>query len=303
MTRPLELSLADLRQGFASHDVVAVLQCAGNRREGLMRVRDIPGQLPWGPGAVGNARWTGARLADVLAAAGIAPGAEHVAFAGPDLSDAASPPQPFGASIPLRKAMREEVLLAWGMNGQPLPRAHGAPVRVVVPGYIGARSVKWVDQVTVAARPSDNYFQAIDYRLLPPGTDPATAGPGVGLSLGPLSVNASILTPADHERVPAGPVTVAGYAIAGDERTVARVDVSPDGGRGWLQARLEEEHGPWSWRRWRATLVLPPGRAEIIARAWDSAAGLQPQSAAQLWNPQGYANTAWPRLTLIAVRT
>jgi sulfite oxidase len=110
--RPLELSLGDLRDRFGHHDVVAALQCAGNRRAGLLKVRDIPGEAPWGPGATGNARWTGVRLADVLAAAVVAADAEHVAFAAPDISDLASPPQPFGASIPLGKAMRAEVLLA-----------------------------------------------------------------------------------------------------------------------------------------------------------------------------------------------
>lgn len=300
VTSPLELSLAGLREGFASHDVVAALQCAGNRRAGLLRVRDIPGEEPWGPGAISNARWTGARLADVLAAAGVAPGAEHVAFLAPDMCGETSPPQPFGASIPLAKAMRGEVLLAWAMNGQPLPPVHGAPVRVVVPGYIGARSVKWVEQVTVQAKPSDNYFQATAYRLLPAGADPAAAGPGYGLSLGPLAITADILTPDGDGRVPAGPVTVTGYALAGDDRRVARVDVSADGGDTWVQAELGAELSPWSWRRWRVTLDLPPGRAEVTARAWDNAASVQPESEAVLWNPKGYANTAWARLSLTA---
>jgi sulfite oxidase len=126
--RPLELSLAALRDSFAHHEIVAALQCAGNRRAGLIKVRDIPGEAPWGPGATGNARWTGVRLADVLAVAGTAPGAGHVAFAAPDVSPLASPPQPFGASVPLGKATRGEVLLAWAMNGQPpaaRPRSAG----------------------------------------------------------------------------------------------------------------------------------------------------------------------------------
>ena len=294
--RPLELSLAALREGFAHRDVVAALQCAGNRRTGLMRVRDIPGEAPWGPGAIGNARWTGIRLADVLAAAGVAAGAEHVAFLAPDVSSQAGPSQPFGASVPLDKAMRTEVLLAWAMNGQPLPRVHGAPVRVVVPGYIGARSVKWVQQITVQANPSDNYFQAIGYRLLPAEADPAAAA-GDGISLGPLAVNADILAPDEHGRVPAGPVTVSGYAVAGDDRRVVRVDISADGGRSWRQARLADELSPWSWRRWEDTLDLAPGPAEVTVRAWDSAASVQPESAAQLWNPKGYANNAWARLS------
>jgi sulfite oxidase len=95
-------------------------------------------------------------------------------------------------------------------------------------------------------------------------------------------------------------VTVSGYAMAGDDRRVARVDVSADGGRSWVQALLDTELSPWSWRRWRATLHLPPGRAEVTARAWDNAAGVQPESEAQIWNPKGYVNTAWARLCFTA---
>jgi sulfite oxidase len=296
--RPLTLSLDELRTRFACHEVTAVLQCAGNRRAGLLRVRDIPGEEPWGPGVTGNARWTGARLADVLAAAGPAAAAAHVAFEGPDVSEQASPPQRFGASIPLGKARQHEVLLAWAMNGQPLPAVHGAPVRVVVPGYIGARSVKWVERITVRDTPSDNYFQAVAYRLLPAQCDPAQARPGDGISLGSVAVNADILTPPQGASVAAGPVRVAGYAVAGDDRRIARVDVSTDGGRTWCQASLGDEAGPWSWRLWHATLTLPPGPAQVTARAWDSAANVQPESEAQLWNPKGYVNNAWARLNL-----
>jgi sulfite oxidase len=220
-----------------------------------------------------------------------------VAFEGPDVSSLASPPQPFGASIPLAKALSGEVLLAYAMNGQPLPRVHGAPVRVVVPGYIGARSVKWVERITVQAEPSANFFQ-LDYSLLPPEADPDRAGPGDGFPLGPLAVNAAILTPDDGVTVPAGPVTVAGYALAGDDRRVARVDISADGGRSWRQASLERELSPWSWQRWHATVDLPAGQAGVAVRAWDNGASVQPEKEADLWNPKGYANTAWARLRL-----
>ena len=130
--------------------MTATLQCAGNRRAGLMAIRDIPGEAPWGPGATGTATWTGVALADVLALAGPRPGAAHVGFEGADSCPEASPPQRFGGSIPLDKARRPEVLLAWAMNGEPLPPVHGAPLRVVVPGYIGARSVKWLERIEVA---------------------------------------------------------------------------------------------------------------------------------------------------------
>src|SRR5450755_763078 len=145
--RELDLSLNTMREALPEREVTATLQCAGNRRAGLIAIRDIPGEAPWGAGATGTATWTGVALADVLALAG--PHGGHVGFEGADVSPEAKPAQPFGGSIPLEKARRPEVLLAWAMNGKPLPVVHGAPLRVVVPGYIGARSVKWLERIEV----------------------------------------------------------------------------------------------------------------------------------------------------------
>ena len=297
--RPLTLSLADLQERFARREVVATLQCAGNRRLGLLNVRDIPGETPWGPGATSTARWAGAALADVLDAAGADPGAGHAAFVGADVSADAEPAQPFGGSIPLPKATAAEVLLAWEMNGAPLPRLHGAPVRVVVPGYVGARSVKWVERVTVQDVPSDNYFQTTAYRLLPPEADPGKPHPD-GLALGAVAVNADVLVPADGATVPAGTTTVRGYAFAGHDRGVARVDVSTDGGAYWTQADLDPAPGPWAWRFWHTTLELPAGDTRIVVRAWDTAGATMPEDPAHLWNPKGYVNNAWARITVHA---
>ncbi|WP_243274281.1 sulfite oxidase [Streptomyces albus subsp. chlorinus] len=298
--RPLELSLDALRERFEEAEVVATLQCAGNRRAGLADVRDIPGEDPWGPGATSTARWSGVRLADVLAAAGLLPQAAHIAFAAPDVSTIPDPPQPYGGSVPVAKACSAEVLLAWAMNGRPLPPVHGAPLRVVVPGWIGARSVKWLQRVTARREPSDAYFQATAYRLLPADADPAHAGPGDGISLGPIALNCDILRPGQqHTRLPAGPTEVVGYALAGDDRTVARVDVSLDGGLTWTQADLAPRPARWTWQLWRTTVELPPGEAEITVRAWDSTGATQPESPAHLWNPKGYANNSWARLRLV----
>jgi sulfite oxidase len=291
--RELYLSLATLREAFREREVVATLQCAGNRRKGLMAIRDIPGEAPWGPGATGTATWTGVALGDVLALADPLDGAAHVGLAGADLSPEAEPAQRFGGSIPLDKACRPEVLLAWGMNGQDVPPVHGAPVRVVVPGYIGARSVKWLERIELRSSLWDGYFQHVAYRLLP---EDGTPGPGAGMPLGLVALNADVLAPADGDRVAPGPVEVRGYAFAGGERHVARVDVSLDGGAHWSQAELLEDLGRWAWRHWRITVDLAPGEHEVLVRAWDSSAATQPEDEAALWNPKGYVNNARPRV-------
>jgi sulfite oxidase len=295
--RELDLSLSTLREAFREREVTATLQCAGNRRAGLMAIRDIPGEAPWGPGATGTATWTGVALADVLALAGPLAETAHVCFDGADLCPEAEPAQRFGGSIPLDKACRPEVLLAWGMNGEPLQAVHGAPVRVVVPGYIGARSVKWLERIEVSSMPWQGYFQHVVYRLLPEDESP---GPGAGMPLGLVALNADVLSPADGDTVEPGPVEVRGYAFAGGERHVARVDVSLDGGTSWSQAELLDDLGRWAWRQWRITVDLPAGDHEVLVRAWDSSAATQPEDEAALWNPKGYVNNARPRVRIRA---
>jgi sulfite oxidase len=295
--RELSLSIGTLREAFREREVTATLQCAGNRRAGLVAVRDIPGEAPWGPGATGTATWTGVALADVLSVAGVADTATHVGFEGADLSPEAKPSQRFGGSIPLDKALRREVLLAWAMNGEPLTPVHGAPLRVVVPGYIGARSVKWLERIELRAEPWEGYFQNVVYRLLPEDEQPA---PGAGMPLGLVALNSDVLSPADGDTVPAGPLEVRGYAFAGGERYVARVDVSLDGGHSWSQAELLDDLGPWAWRHWRIRVDLAPGEHEITVRAWDSSAATQPEDEAALWNPKGYVNNARPRIRIRA---
>jgi sulfite oxidase len=236
-------------------------------------------------------------LSDVLAVAGPRAAAEHVGFEGVDLCPEAQPAQRFGGSIPLDKACRPEVLLAWAMNGEPLHPVHGAPMRVVVPGYIGARSVKWLERIEVRAESWQGYFQHVVYRLLPEDEKPA---PGAGMPLGLVALNADVLSPADGDVVAAGPVEVRGYAFAGGERHVARVDVSLDGAASWTQAELLDDLGRWAWRHWRITVDLPPGEHEIVVRAWDSSAATQPEDEAALWNPKGYVNNARPRIKVRA---
>jgi sulfite oxidase len=195
--------------------------------------------------------------------------------------------------------MSQEVLLAWEMNSEPLPRVHGGPVRVVVPGYIGARSVKWVTAITVQPVPSENYFQASDYRILPADRNPDTAPPGMGISLSSLALNCDILVPGDDAQIPAGPLTILGYAIAGDGRGIGRVDVSLDGGCTWRQADLEPVTNRWAWRRWSLTAQAQPGPLSLTARAWDDTGVTHPESPASLWNPRGYGNNAWAHVKVV----
>lgn len=292
--RPLELSLADLAASSERLTVPAVLQCAGFRRQELLALGPIPGELPWGEEPAGSAAWSGFRLADVLAAAGPTDGAAHVAFAGLDRCATSSGETVFGGSIPLAKALAPEVLLADGMNGGPLPAVHGGPLRVVVPGYIGARSVKWVASIEVRDRPSDNHYQAKAYRWLPaPDTPVETAE-----MLGELWINVLITAPAAGSRLAAGGAAVTGWAVAADG--VARVEVSGDGGATWQEAELAPETSPWDWRLWTARLPLAAGRRTLVARAFDTAGRAQPEHPAQRWNRKGYMNNAWHRVEIEA---
>ena len=292
---PLQLSLKDLQERFEHHSIAGTLQCAGNRRAGLSRLRAIPGEDAWGPCAISTAEWNGVRLADVLRSAGLKADVLHVGFEAPDWCEMAYPPQSYGSSVPVAKALSEEVLLVWQMNGQQLPAVHGGPVRVVVPGYIGARSVKWIERVSASREPSENYFQATAYRLVPADGE---AGPGVGISLGSVALNSDVLVPADGATVPAGWTHVSGYAYAGDDRGIARVDVSLNQGKTWVQAELDVPPSTWTWRMWRTQVYLPEGKTRISVRAWDTTAATQPESAEQVWNPKGYVNNSWGHATV-----
>ncbi|HUG48421.1 MAG TPA: molybdopterin-dependent oxidoreductase [Candidatus Limnocylindria bacterium] len=284
---PISLGQAELAARLPRHELVATLACAGNRRAELSRIQPTPSPLQWGADAVSTGRWSGFRLADLLEWIGIGEGARHVAFEGADQALTGAGPTSFGASIPIDKALGEEVLLADRLNGEPLTPEHGAPLRAVVPGYIGARSVKWLRRVTLLRDPSDNWFQARDYRR-------------DGRALGELELNSAITEPADGAAVQARPVEVRGYAYGGPAERVARVELSADGGACWQSARLLDE-GPgeaWAWRLFAASVVLGPGEHVLAVRAWGEHGSTQPPDAATLWNEGGYMNNAWHRVRL-----
>ena len=297
--QPLAFSLAELQHDFVRATVTATLECAGNRRDELAKVASIPGELPWGAEAISNAEWQGVPLRNLLARVGVAPQAGHVAFTGLDQVERQGRRFGFGGSIPLEKALSSEVILAYAMNGAPLPAAHGFPLRVIAPGYIGARSVKWLAELRVQAEPSDNYFQAHAYKLFPPNIHATNVDWDSGLMLGELSITAVICAPAPGARLAPGSHMLQGYAFAGGGRAIERVEVSGDGGASWCLATLLDERSRWAWRRWQAELHLEPGQGCLIARAWDSAANTQPEDPRRLWNFKGYMNNAWHRVEVL----
>jgi sulfite oxidase len=294
--RPLELSMGELLARFRHHELTAALVCAGNRRRELAAVRPVPAEVLWGADAISAARWRGVRLADVLRAAGVEPGARHVAFCGLDRACVDGGVVPFGASIPLEKALSSEVLLAHAMNEAPLAREHGFPLRVVVAGYVGARSVKWLREITLQREPSTNYFEAHDYKTFPPEVTAETADWSRGTTLNEVALNAVICTPREGEVRDAGPNLVQGYAVPGEGVPVERVELSVDQGASWTPAAVPESTGRWSWCFWEVTLDLPRGDHEIAVRAWDAAGRTQPADVGALWNFKGYANNAWHRV-------
>jgi sulfite oxidase len=275
------------------------MQCAGNRRAHLQDVEKTSGD-PWDVGAIGNAAWTGVALCDVLAAAGIQDGASFVGTTGADNVDVDGETAPFGASISIAKALEPDVLIVWAMNGEALAPEHGAPLRLVVPGYAGVRSAKWLTRIEVRDRPSDAPIQAKDYKLFPASVAKEDADWDRGLTIEEMPLNAAICAPVDGAHVSAGACEIAGYAVAFG-RAVTRVEVSVNGGTDWLQAELTAKpDAPWSWTQWHVTVDLSPGLHVLIVRAVDGAGQMQPERPEPIWNFAGYLSTAWHRIAVTA---
>ncbi len=298
VNRPATYTHAQLLGRFPRREAVVTLQCAGNRRDELIGVRPIPGEVPWGAEAVSTARWGGVPLAEVLADAGVQEGATHVWFEGLDVVTRHGHTFGFGSSIALSRALAGDVLLADRMNGGPLPPEHGFPLRALIPGYIGARSVKWLGRIVVSDRPSDNHFQARAYKVLPAEVDPTTVDWDEYPAIEEAPLQAVVCVPGTGATVPAGPVIVQGYATAPGHRRVAAVELSADDGATWQAADLLDRPAPGAWARWQAIVTLAAGDGELIARARDSEGGTGAVHVHERWNPKGYLNDAWHRIGL-----
>jgi sulfane dehydrogenase subunit SoxC len=287
--RPLSLSLAEL---MARPAVTArvLLECAGN---GRARYEPRPVSQPWLLEAVGSAEWTGTPLAPLLEDAGIGADAVDVAFTGADHGVERGVEQDYARGLPLAEAMRPDALLVWGMNGSPLPPQHGAPLRLLVPGWYGMAQVKWLSRIEVLDRPFDGFQNATAYRLKVDADDP-------GEPVERIRPRALMAPPGwpdfmTRERfLRTGRVVLTGRAWSG-RAPLTGVEVSTDGGRTWAAADLApaDPAHPYAWRAWTCSWDADPGATELLVRAADEQ-GVQPVE--QEWNRQGMANNLVQRV-------
>jgi DMSO/TMAO reductase YedYZ molybdopterin-dependent catalytic subunit len=292
--RPARLSLDDLR-ALPSVEVDVTMECAGNGRA-LLEPHVV--SQPWLRDAVGTARWRGAPLAALLDRSGVRDAAVEVLFTALDRGVEGDVTQEYQRSLPLAEARRDEVLLAYEMNGAPLLPQHGFPLRLVVPGWYGMTNVKWLARVTVLTAPFEGYQQASAYRLRASDDD-------LGTPVERMLPRSLLVPPGIPEfltrtrTLDPGRCLLEGRAWCG-RGEVERVEVTLDGGASWARAELrdDEQLGPWAWRRWTFTWDARPGTYRIGSRAADDRGDEQPLEP--VWNVGGYANNAvqWVDVTV-----
>lgn len=298
VNQKVELTLDELRTRFQPIKLKLQIECAGNGRAGF--------QPPargnqWTVGAVGNAEWTGVRLADVLSMAGVKENAIYTAHYGMDPHLSGDPDKPsISRGVPIWKAMDRHTIIGFEMNGKPIPALNGFPVRLIAPGWPGSASQKWLRQITLRDEVHDGPgMTGMSYRV------PAfRVKPGEKVELEDFRVIQSMPVKSVITYPPTGAtlpkdnrsVEVRGHAWAGD-RDVAKVQVTTDFGASWIDADLEPPPNKYSWQRWRARLTFPTkGYYEVWARATDDQGEMQP--FAVMWNPRGYLNNSMHRVTL-----
>jgi sulfane dehydrogenase subunit SoxC len=289
--RELSLTLDDLRRRPAA-EVAVTMECAGN---GRARLAPRPISQPWLSEAVGTGRWRGSPLRRLLEEAGCRDGAVEVLFTGLDHGVEGGVEQDYERSVPLSEALRDDVLLAYELNGAPLPPQHGSPLRLVVPGWYGMTNVKWLARITVLDRPFDGYQQERGYRLRQDADEEGT--PLTRMMPRALMQPPGVPEFLTRERtVPLEACELTGRAWSGWAPIVS-VEVTTDGGATWAAAELEPPVGEWAWRGWR--LRWEPseaGRYVLGCRARDAAGNEQPLDPS--WNVGGYANNAVQRVVV-----
>jgi sulfite dehydrogenase (cytochrome) subunit A len=282
--KPVKLSLAELRSQFEAVEVVAVNQCSGNSR-GFFQPRVGGGQL--GHGAMGNARWKGVRLKDVLDKAGVKAGAKQVVCNGLDTAPLPQTPD-FVKALDIDHARNGEVLLAYEMNGEPLPVLNGFPLRLVVPGYFGTYWIKHLHELDVIGETFGGFYMATGYRIpatpggcVEPGTTPANTVP-----IAKFKIRSFLTSVLDGAKLRAGaPTVLRGIAFDGGEG-ITEVQVSTDGGATWRGAQLGKDLGKYSFREWTLAWTPAAGEHVLKCRAFNRIG--ETQALEPLWNPAGY---------------
>jgi DMSO/TMAO reductase YedYZ molybdopterin-dependent catalytic subunit len=297
VSTPLDLSMDDLRR-MEPTSLVAVNQCSGNSRSHSQP--RVPGGQ-WGNGAMGNARWTGVPLRDLLHRAGLKAGAVQVTFNGLDEGPLPSVPD-FIKALDVDHAREPEVLVAYEMNGQPLPMLNGFPARLVVPGWYATYWVKALTDITVLSHPFEGYWMAKAYKI-PDNADASESPDALAAKTVPINrfnVRSFLVRPEPEESLPAGrPYPLEGIAFDGG-RGIKQVQFSTDGGASWSDALLDPDLGKYSFRRWRADWT-PPGRGtyRLQARAVNNADETQPTSP--IWNRGGYMQNVIEEVSVAVV--
>jgi len=277
----ITLTLDELKRA-PKHTVTVTLECAGNGRAFF----DPPvAGIQWEKGAVGTARFAGARLADILKRAGVKPTGQYVAMNGADKPLGKMPD--FIRNIPIKKALDADTILAYEMNGEAIPILHGFPLRAVVPGWEGAYSVKWLTDIQVIEKEYDGFFVKTAYRFPNRRVAPGEAvAPQDMIPLTGLVVKSFISSPLDGATVAPGKVRMSGFAWAG-ESNIAKVDVSMDNGSSWFPAKLGKEREHYAWQSFEYEFeIAGPGSYLLMSRATDDKGNVQP--IAPQWNPSGY---------------
>ena len=292
--KELRLRLDDLRTQFDAVELPAVLECAGNSR-GFVAPRVPGGQ--WANGAMGNARWKGVRLRDVLARAGILPSAVQVRFQGADRPALPVTPE-FVKALDLAVATDPNVLIAYEMNGAPLPLLNGFPLRLIVPGYFGTYWVKMLNDIALLDAPEQNFWVKTAYRV--PDTPNNSVAPGASgfatVPIGKLTVRSFITSVPDGATVRRGALRVRGIAFDGGSG-IREVKFSADGGRTWTAATLQAAPGTFSFYRWESSFTAVPGTNALSVKATSNAGDEQ----IERWNPSGYARNAVETISVTAV--
>jgi DMSO/TMAO reductase YedYZ molybdopterin-dependent catalytic subunit len=278
---PIALSLDEIKK-LPAVTVTTTLECAGNGRAFF---EPALAGIQWEKGAVGTARFTGARLSEVLKKAGVKTTGLNVEMHAADRPLGTMPA--FVRQVPMAKAMHPYTIIAWDMNGQPIPLPHGSPLRAIIPGWEGAYSVKWLNALNVLAKDSDSFWFVTGYRYPNKRVAPGAAVDAKDMEpLKGLAVKSLITTPANGASFASGKIPVAGFAWAG-ENDITKVDVSTDNGATWHPARLTGEQARFTWRRFEFEFnAAKPQSYLILSRATDSAGNMQP--AVSQWNPSGY---------------